>query len=101
MIHHDGHGITLSFCQLTEWLLSNEEWRAAIRVRWWCACEGSTRVLRGAPPPPAPPSLRPTSKDLTALRAACPSYSCTKALMNLENATSHRQVNDALHTLER
>ncbi|XP_075969669.1 rotatin-like [Anticarsia gemmatalis] len=82
-----------------EWLLAEEEWRAAIRVRWWCAHSGNTKLLTAAPPA-APLALRPTPRDLAALRAACPLFSCTKALLALQNATTHRQVIDALHVLE-
>ncbi|KAI8434892.1 hypothetical protein MSG28_003373 [Choristoneura fumiferana] len=83
-----------------EWLLSDEDWRASIRLRWWCAWETAARVMKGAPGPPAPLALRPTARDLSLLQAAAPTHSATKALLALENATSHRQVNEALNTLE-
>ncbi|XP_052757353.1 rotatin-like isoform X2 [Galleria mellonella] len=89
-----------------EWLLSEESWRAAIRVRWWCSYyNGVARLLRGPlspsqDAPPAPLSLRPTPSDLCALQAACPLRAASDTLLALENATSHRQVNDALNVLE-
>lgn len=85
----------------SEWLLAEETWRTSIRVHWWCANVGRTKVLLEAPPPPAPLALRPCARDLALLRAACPVYSFTKALLALENATSHRQVSEALNVLER
>ncbi|KAL0842160.1 hypothetical protein ABMA28_014333 [Loxostege sticticalis] len=83
-----------------EWLTTDEDWRATIRVRWWCAYEGCARVVCGAPPPPAPLALRPTDRDRAALRASCPSHAAAAALLALENATSHWQVADALCLLE-
>ncbi|XP_060800326.1 rotatin [Amyelois transitella] len=83
-----------------EWLVSSEEWRAALRVGWWGAYRGPAAVLRGAEPPPAPLALRPTPRDVSALRAACPVTSAADALRILENATSHAQVLEALSTLE-
>ncbi|KAJ0180591.1 hypothetical protein K1T71_003995 [Dendrolimus kikuchii] len=83
-----------------EWLLSEEEWRAAVRVRWWCvSCEGS-RSLSSPHIPTAPLALQPCKRDVVALKASDPLRGCTKALLALENATSHSQVNDALSTLE-
>ncbi|CAD0196842.1 unnamed protein product [Chrysodeixis includens] len=82
-----------------EWLLTDEEWRSAIRVRWWCANSGRSRLLTEAPPV-SPLALRPAPRDLDALRAACPIFSCTKALLSLQNATSHKQVTEALYKLE-
>ncbi|RVE48976.1 hypothetical protein evm_006334 [Chilo suppressalis] len=83
-----------------EWLASSDEWRASLRVRWWCAYESFERVLKGAPPPPAPLSLQPTNHDRVLLRAACPQHSAASALLALENATSHSQVIEALCLLE-
>ncbi|KOB65431.1 putative rotatin, partial [Operophtera brumata] len=74
-----------------QWLLAEELWRTSIRVHWWCANVSRSKVLLEAPPPPAPLALRPCARDLALLRAACPVYSSTKALLALENATSHRQ----------
>lgn len=84
-----------------EWLTTDEDWRATIRVRWWCAYEGCARVVCGAPPPPAPLALRPTDRDRAALRASCPNHAAAAALLALENATSHGQVADALCLLEK
>ncbi|XP_059057157.1 rotatin-like [Achroia grisella] len=89
-----------------EWLLSEEPWRAAVRVRWWCSYHsGASGLLRGPTSPgpepaPAPLSLQPTPSDLTALRAACPLRAAVNGLLAMENATSHRQVVDALNILE-
>ncbi|XP_063892292.1 rotatin [Helicoverpa armigera] len=82
-----------------EWLLSDEEWRTAVRVRWWYTHSGRSRLLTD-PPPSAPLALRPTARDLATLRASCPLFSCTRALMALQNATTHRQVTESLHLLE-
>ncbi|CAK1545280.1 unnamed protein product [Leptosia nina] len=83
-----------------EWLLNDTAWRTAIRVRWWWLLSGGTKqrgvhllqANRGASPP--------STHDLELLRSACADYSCSKALLNLENATSHTQVNEALYVLE-
>ncbi|XP_012549479.1 rotatin isoform X2 [Bombyx mori] len=86
-----------------EWLLGEEQWRACIRVRWWCTYAGRACVLQGpsaAAACPAPLGLQPAARDVAALRTACPQYACGAALLALENATSHAQVNDALHRLE-
>ncbi|KAG6442642.1 hypothetical protein O3G_MSEX002455 [Manduca sexta] len=86
-----------------EWVMGEEEWRAAVRVRWWWALSGRARVLAAAPAPPAPPAppaLQPCARDVAALRSAEPLYCCSKALLALENATSHTQVNDSLAILE-
>ncbi|CAH2073764.1 unnamed protein product, partial [Iphiclides podalirius] len=88
-----------------EWLQSEEEWRRAIRVRWWWAWTGGAQSLRGvhsvhsvhANSALAPP---PAEIDLALMRAACPVSSSTKALLALENATSHSQVMEALYALE-
>ncbi|CAH0701750.1 unnamed protein product [Spodoptera exigua] len=82
-----------------EWLLADEEWRTAVRVRWWYTNSGRARLLT-EPPPSAPLSLRPTTRDLATLRASCPIFSSTRALLALQNATTHRQVTEALHLLE-
>uniref|UniRef100_A0A2A4J928 Rotatin N-terminal domain-containing protein n=1 Tax=Heliothis virescens TaxID=7102 RepID=A0A2A4J928_HELVI len=82
-----------------EWLLADEEWRTAVRVRWWYTHSGRARLLTD-PPPAAPLALRPTTRDLAALRASCPIFSCTRALLALQNATTHRQVTEALYLLE-
>ncbi|KAI8434890.1 hypothetical protein MSG28_003373 [Choristoneura fumiferana] len=66
---------------------STVDWRASIRLRWWCAWETAARVMKGAPGPPAPLALRPTARDLSLLQAAAPTHSATKALLALENAT--------------
>lgn len=88
------------FFSKTEWLLADEEWRTAVRVRWWCTQSGRARLL-SEPPPVAPLALRPAPRDLASLKASCPIYSCTRALMALQNATTHRHVTEALHLLER
>ncbi|KAJ8722655.1 hypothetical protein PYW07_003835 [Mythimna separata] len=82
-----------------EWLLADEEWRTAVRVRWWCTHSGRARLLSDSPPA-APLALRPAPRDLAALKASCPIFSCTRALMALQNATTHRHVTEALHLLE-
>ncbi|KAH9643348.1 hypothetical protein HF086_008835 [Spodoptera exigua] len=78
---------------------SSVEWRTAVRVRWWYTNSGRARLLT-EPPPSAPLSLRPTTRDLATLRASCPIFSSTRALLALQNATTHRQVTEALHLLE-
>ncbi|KAM3963108.1 rotatin [Aphomia sociella] len=87
-----------------EWLLADESFRAAVRVRWWCSYYGVGRLLRGGSGTPvggpAPLWLRPTSADVASLQDACPLRSIADGLLRLENATSHRQVVDALNTLE-
>ncbi|CAH2251030.1 jg11793 [Pararge aegeria aegeria] len=81
-----------------EWLLSEELWRNAIRVRWWWVCGGGAKLLRSSTPlsPVSPPPLN----ELAALRTAHLQNSCSKHLLAFENATTHAQVNDALHLLE-
>ncbi|CAH0720929.1 unnamed protein product, partial [Brenthis ino] len=92
-----------------EWLLTDEAWRSAIRVRWWWLHSGGrlVSVPHGTSPPgPAAPSASPASpapptpRDLALLRAASLRHSCTNLLLALENATSHVQVYDALNLLE-
>ncbi|CAB3224647.1 unnamed protein product [Arctia plantaginis] len=82
-----------------EWLLTEEEWRTAIRVRWWCANSVTSKLLYTAPPA-APLVLKPTARDILSLKAACPLFNCTKALQSLQNATTHKQVIDAIHILD-
>ncbi|XP_034840583.1 rotatin isoform X1 [Maniola hyperantus] len=81
-----------------EWLLSEELWRNAIRVRWWWVCGGGVKLLRTSTSlsPVSPPPLI----ELTSLRSAYLQYSCSKHLLALENATTHAQVHRALHLLE-
>ncbi|XP_022112625.2 rotatin [Pieris rapae] len=81
-----------------DWLLNETEWRTAIRIRWHWVLNGGKKV-RGSP------HLLQSNKglndhDLELLRSACVDYSCTKGLLNLENATTHMQVNEALCVLE-
>ncbi|XP_023948236.2 rotatin [Bicyclus anynana] len=80
-----------------EWLLSEELWRNAIRIRWWWVCGGGPKLLRSSRPSPVPP---PPPNELDALRTAHLQYSCSKYLLALENATTHAQVNSALQFLE-
>ncbi|XP_072943902.1 rotatin-like [Epargyreus clarus] len=86
-----------------EWLLSEEMWRTAVRVRWWWEYAGGAKALRAStftPLSSVPSICSPTEHDILALRAACVATSCTKALLALENATSHAQVMEALCLLE-
>ncbi|GBP57007.1 Cytochrome P450 6a2 [Eumeta japonica] len=89
-----------------EWLLSEECWRSALRVRWACAWNGAAQILRDissspiSSPPPGPLSLRVTPDDLTALQSACPLRATARALMILQNATSHTQVTETIAILE-
>ncbi|XP_045542789.1 rotatin [Papilio machaon] len=84
-----------------EWLLSEDEWRRCVRIRWWCTWAGGVRAVRTAlaalPPLPAP---APSPHDLALMRSSCVLHSSTKGLLALENATSHAQVLEALALLQ-
>ncbi|XP_053625820.1 rotatin-like [Plodia interpunctella] len=83
-----------------EWLVSNEECRAAVLVGWWSAWRGTQAAVRGAESPPAPLALRVARRHAAALAAACPVAAAADSLRRLENATTHAQVIEALCVLE-
>ncbi|XP_068629806.1 rotatin [Battus philenor] len=87
-------------CSL-EWLQSDDEWRRAIRIRWWYTQSGGVRSIRSAfANLPTVPEPYLSSDDLALLRSACVLYTSTKGLLALENATSHTQVIQALALLQ-
>lgn len=44
-------------------------------------------------------SLKLTDSDLTLLKVTCPIQGCVSALYEIQNATSHKSVNNALDVL--